>query len=55
MPENPLNPLMPLATAKIIGKALAKPVVPVPAEDTNETGIVKYPLAFVGVAVIFHV
>lgn len=26
-----------------------------PAEDTNETGIVKYPLAFVGFAVIFHV
>ena len=41
--------------ANIIGSAFAKPVVPVPEELTNETGIVKYVVLLVGVAVITQV
>ena len=54
-PLNPLNPLIPLDTAKIIESALANPIVPAPADVTNETGSVKYPPALTGLAVSIHV
>ena len=61
MPENPLNPdipeypEIPLTTAKITGRSFAKPVVPVPADVINVTGIVQYVPTLVGVPVTCHV
>lgn len=55
MPENPLYPEIPFATAKIMSKSFAKFVVPVPEDETRDTGIDQYVPLFVGEPVIIQV